>query len=237
MPIKFRFRWIPFAAMLFAAGLGIMLGNWQAGRATEKESIARLLQARQAEPAVVLGAEAQSAGALAYRQVRVTGEFLRDWPIYLDNRPLHGKAGFYVLMPLKITGTDMHVLIMRGWLPRNPGARDAVPDIATPKGPVQIDGQVRARPGRLLELGDAVALRPGAFVQNIDAAQFGAASGLKAQPFFIQQMNDAGDGLERDWPAPSAGSDKHRGYAFQWYALAATAFLFFVVTGFRRGTR
>ena len=41
----------------------------------------------------------------------------------------------------------------------------------------------------------------------------------------------------RDWPLPSAGVDKHRGYAFQWYALAATAFLFFLVTGFRRASR
>jgi surfeit locus 1 family protein len=29
----------------------------------------------------------------------------------------------------------------------------------------------------------------------------------------------------------------HRGYAFQWYALALMALLFFIVTGFRNGTR
>lgn len=46
--------------------------------------------------------------------------------------------------------------------------------------------------------------------------------------------------MVRDWPAPALGVDKHRGYAFQWYALALMAFLFFVVTGFKgnkqRGT-
>jgi len=31
--------------------------------------------------------------------------------------------------------------------------------------------------------------------------------------------------------------EKHRGYAFQWYALAAMAFIFFVVTGIRRGKK
>ena len=45
------------------------------------------------------------------------------------------------------------------------------------------------------------------------------------------------DSMARDWPPPEAGIDKHRGYAFQWYALAALALLFYVMTGFRRGSR
>jgi cytochrome oxidase assembly protein ShyY1 len=57
------------------------------------------------------------------------------------------------------------------------------------------------------------------------------------QPFVIEQLSDTRDGLIRDWPRPSTGIDRHLGYAFQWYALAATAFIFFVVTGFRRGTK
>jgi len=40
----------------------------------------------------------------------------------------------------------------------------------------------------------------------------------------------------RDWPPPSLGVEKHRAYAFQWYALALMALLFFLVTGSRRGT-
>ena len=39
--------------------------------------------------------------------------------------------------------------------------------------------------------------------------------------FVVQQTNDTGDGLRRVWPRPDAGVDKHRGYAFQWYSLAA----------------
>jgi surfeit locus 1 family protein len=41
----------------------------------------------------------------------------------------------------------------------------------------------------------------------------------------------------RGWPRPSTGVEKHRGYAFQWYALAGMALVFFVVTGFRRGKK
>jgi cytochrome oxidase assembly protein ShyY1 len=75
-------------------------------------------------------------------------------------------------------------------------------------------------------------------VQNLDLGTVAAASGLKLEPYFVQQTGAGqGEGLVRDWPAPSTGVDKHRGYAFQWYALAAMAALFFVMTGFRSGRK
>jgi cytochrome oxidase assembly protein ShyY1 len=77
-------------------------------------------------------------------------------------------------------------------------------------------------------------LRQNAIVQNLDIAEFARASKLAMLPFVLQQSTDTHDGLTRDWPRPSAGAERHRGYAFQWFALAAMAFLFFVVTGFRR---
>jgi cytochrome oxidase assembly protein ShyY1 len=74
-------------------------------------------------------------------------------------------------------------------------------------------------------------------VQNLDIPSLAAASGLPLQNFIIEQTNDTADGLLRDWPTPASGIDTHRGYAFQWYALAAAAFLFFIVTGFRRASK
>jgi cytochrome oxidase assembly protein ShyY1 len=102
---------------------------------------------------------------------------------------------------------------------------------------VRSEGVVRRAPGRTLELGEAGTLRPGSIMQNLTLDQFGQASGLRMKPFVLEQTTDTQDGLVRDWPKPSSGMDKHFGYAFQWYALAATAFLFFLITGFRRGRK
>ncbi len=223
--------------MVLAVSLGVALGQWQTRRGDFKEAIEHQLQLRESEPPLSIGAKLLSVEAAEYRRVNMRGEFIRTWPIYLDNRPLQGKAGFYLLMPLKIAGTDMHVLVMRGWLPRDPKDRTAIPEFTTPSGLVDVEGVARKGPGQLLELGAAVPLRPNAIVQNVDARQFAAASQLTMQPFVIEQANDSGDGLLREWPRPSSGIDKHRGYAFQWYALAATAFLFFIATGFRRGPK
>lgn len=237
MAIRFGFRWVPFIAAVLAVALGVGLGQWQMGRAADKQAIEVELNLRESAAPLPLGPAPVAIDEAEYRRVRVTGEFVRGWPVYLDNRPHQGAAGFYVLMPFRIAGSDLHVLVERGWVPRNQADRAKLPVITTPAGEVEIHGVVRRNPGRVLELGRAEGLRPGAIMQNLDIAEFARASGLRMQPVLIEQTSAEQDGLVRDWPRPSSGIDKHLGYAFQWYALAGTAFLFFVVTGFRRGSR
>jgi cytochrome oxidase assembly protein ShyY1 len=238
MRLAFRFRLIPFIATVLLVVLGIALGNWQERRAAQKIAISQKLASRDADAPIVLGPAITPAAPMEFRRVRVSGEFLPDWPVFLDNRPYQGRPGFYLLMPLKITGSDTYVLVARGWLPRDMGAHDKLPDYATPSGPVAIEGRVVASAGHVLQLGTPAPLRPKAIVQNLEVGEFARASGLKLQPFFVEQLGPRapGDALVRDWPAPQLGIEKHQGYAFQWYALAAMAFLFFVITGFRSGT-
>ena len=249
MGIRFRFRPIPFAATVLLVALGVSLGQWQERRAAQKISLHQQLADRAAEaplqlsPATAAAAIAAAiatpgAGVLEYRRVKVSGQFVAGWPLYLNNRPQAGRAGFYLVMPLKIAGSDSHVLVARGWLPRHAGDATRLPPYATAGGTVTVDGIVKAGVGHIMQLGIPEPVRPGAIVQNIDPAQFAQASGLKLQAFFIEQSGPApaAEGLVRDWPAPSLGVEKHQGYAFQWYALAVMALLFFVITGFSRET-
>lgn len=239
MRITFRFRTIPFVATVLLVVLGIALGQWQDRRAAEKIALQHKLAARGAEAPLALGPGLLAAEPLEYRRVALTGEFVRDWPVFLDNRPQQGRAGFYLLMPFRLAGSDTHVLVARGWLPRNAAEHDKLPPYDTPAGTVAIEGIVKASIGHIMQLGTAPAIQPNVILQNIDPAQFAAASRLKLQPFFIEQTGPAlaGDQLVRDWPAPSLGVEKHQGYAFQWYALAVMALLFFLITGCRRGPK
>jgi cytochrome oxidase assembly protein ShyY1 len=92
---------------------------------------------------------------------------------------------------------------------------------------------------RVMQLGTPAPLAPNALVQNTAPDEVARASGLDLLPLVLEQTGPAtaGDGLLRDWPAPGIDIDRHKGYAVQWYALAAMAFLFFVITGFRSGRR
>jgi len=224
-------------ATIAVVTIGIMLGNWQLRRADEKRAIETRLTGRQAQPPLAIGADPVDGAAIEYRRVTVQGEFDRDWPLYLDNRPQNGNAGFYVLMPLKIAGTQTHVLVQRGWIAVDPHRRAHIAAPAAPEGVVGIEGVAIRNPGHVLQLGQAALLRPGAILQNLTVEEFAAASNYVMQPFVIEETGNPQDGLLRDWPKPSAGIERHLGYAFQWYALALTAFLYFVVTGFRYGKR
>lgn len=238
MRFAFHFRPIPFVAATALALLGIALGNWQQGRAIQKEAVQEKITAFAAQAPVVLGPAITPAAALEYRRVTVTGEFVAGWPFFLANRPMAGRSGYYLVMPFKIAGSDTHVLVMRGWLPRA-AEYGKLAAFATPPGTVTIEGIVAGTAGHVMDLGQAAPLAPRAIVQNIDPQAVARATGLRLQPFFVQQTGSdgAGDTLLRAWPAPSSGIDKHRGYAFQWYALAAMSVLFFVITGFRSGSK
>ena len=236
MRLSFRFRWVPFIAATLVVAVGVSLGNWQLRRAEQKLALQQQMSARAEFVPVNVNALAPAQPPEEFRRVVAEGEFISSWAVYLDNRPYQGKAGFYLLMPFKLAANEQSVLVLRGWFPRDASDRERIPTIAVPKGVIRLEGRVRTTTGKLMQLGEAAALQPGAIAQNVDIADFARASKLSLQTFIIEQTNDAADDLVRDWPTPSVGIDTHKGYAFQWYALAFVAAVFFLLTGFKRAS-
>ncbi len=235
MPYSFRFRLIPLLLTIALCITGVSLGQWQTRRALEKEQIASRMLQRGQMAALTSGQLAAPDDELAFHRIRLQGHFVAGFPLYLDNRPLHGVAGFYVLMPFKIQDSDQHLLVARGWQPRNPLIRAQMPVLKTPAGSIVLEGIARTNVDRVMQLGGTEKIIPNAILQNLKVADVSRQTGLKLLPFVMEQTSASPDGLQRDWPMPSAGSEKHRAYAFQWYALSLMAVIFFVVTGFSRG--
>jgi surfeit locus 1 family protein len=102
--------------------------------------------------------------------------------------PYNGVAGFYLLMPFKIAATNLHVLVARGWIPRNASNRTQLPPLVTPTGHDRNRRDGAAGIGHIMQLGSPEPLRPAAIVQNLDAAGFAAASGLNMQPVIVEQL-------------------------------------------------
>jgi cytochrome oxidase assembly protein ShyY1 len=237
MRLRFHFRTVPFLATLVLVVLGIVLGNWQTRRAAENTTLQARLEQGMAAPPLALDGGSVDPARLEFHRVIVTGEFVPNWPVFLDNRPQEGRSGFVLLMPFTIAGSNKAVLVARGWLPRNTAEHDRLPPFTTPAGRVTIEGRAVRQLARVMQLGTPAALHPNAIVQNLEPAELARASGLDLLPVVVEQTGPSlpGDALVRRWPAPSLDIDRHKGYAVQWYALAAMAFLFFVITGFRRG--
>ncbi|MGP1683991.1 MAG: SURF1 family protein, partial [Giesbergeria sp.] len=166
-----------------------------------------------------------------FRRISVRGEYSARHTILLDNKVLRGTSGYEVVTPLKIAGGDMYVLVNRGWVAAGV-RRDILPQIRTPAGTGTVEGVAVVPSSHIFEL--STKTEEGSVWQNLVLARYAKWSGLKLQPIVLQQTNDAADGLARAWTRPDSGADKHRGYAFQWYALAITILIFYVAFSFKR---
>lgn len=166
-----------------------------------------------------------------YRQISVQGVFDVRYQILLDNRIHQGVAGYHVLAPLIIDGSRRAVLVNRGWIPVGKN-RSTLPVIPTPPARVKIQGLATDPTTRYFELNNAV--HQGQVWQNLNFKSYAAWSGLDLQPFVLQQSNDSGDGLIRDWPRPDTGVTTHLSYAMQWYGLTATLIVLWLVLNMKR---
>lgn len=245
-PLGLRF-WLITLATVAGMLVTSSLGRWQLSRAAQKEALQAMLDARGRMPAmdgrVLLSQPAVAtteAETLVHRAVVLEGRWVPEHTVYLDNRQMNGRPGFFVLTPLQLVGTRSGVvLVQRGWVPRNFQDRTQLPQVPTPQDVVvHVAGRVAAAPSRLYEFGGGESSAGGRGAegssrirQNLDLAAFRTETGLALAPLTVVQTGEAvgaGDGLQRDWPVVGAGVDKHYGYAFQWFGLSGLMALLYV---------
>lgn len=229
---RLRIRPLPALAAAAALMLTLNLGNWQMRRADEKLALQALADERAGAAPVAIGVAAVDAAALERRRVVLRGEWLPAKAVFLDNRQRRGVVGYHLLMPLRIEGGARHVLVNRGWIAAG-RSRDELPAVTTPAGEALVAGEARGALPRYLDMGRGAPAGP--VWQNLSLDDYRAWSGLDLQPLVVLQTNEAGDGLVREWDRPDFGVDRHRGYAAQWYGLAALVAVLFVVLTLRRG--
>ena len=222
-----------FWIVTLAAGVGILvtgaLGRWQLSRVAQKEALAAAMTARTS--AVALDGEpllqaldpvrtAKDHDAVLYRQVHLRGRWLAQYTVYLDNRPMDGRRGFYVLTPLQLAPGPLTVLVQRGWIPRNFDDRTALAPIETPDGEIEVTGHLALEPEQAYSLGSDQTEQGFLRIrQNLTIEALRIETGLPLAALTVVQEGAASHGLLRDWAPISTGVDKNYGYAFQWFAM------------------
>lgn len=226
---RIRLRYGPLALAALGCAAGIALGNWQARRAADKVAAGEALAAALASAPLALPASPAGAAEQVGRHVAASGRFIAERTVYLANRNRGARPGYEVVTPLALSAPQspqVAVLVQRGWV-----AREALERVRTPEGEQRVDGIALARLPRAYAVS---AEESGAVRQNLDIGAYAKETGLALQPVVIQQHNDNGDGLARDWPKPDFGVDTHRAYALQWYSLAGLSGVLGLVFGIRR---
>jgi surfeit locus 1 family protein len=231
--LGYRFKpklWVVLVTAVFVI-IFIELGKWQLSRADEKNARHELLEQYAKQPAVTLPGTLVRLEDFQYREVEVQGEYLSEHTIYLDNKIHQGRAGYHVITPLRVLNSALLVVINRGWVATGYD-RSVLPHVSEINGFVKVTGLVVAPELRTLKLAEMVTT--GKVWDNFNLQRYQEATGQEIQPLMILQRNQMEDGLIRDWDRPGSGADKNLGYAVQWFLLAATAIIIFLVLNVKR---
>ncbi|RYX92032.1 MAG: SURF1 family protein [Comamonadaceae bacterium] len=214
-----RFWAITLAAVAGCA-IAVSLGFWQLSRAAQKEALQAAINAQKQLPPMGADAlvQAPDPAPLFYRQATLRGTWVPAHTVFLDNRQLNGKPGFFVMTPLQLAAGGRAVIVQRGWVQRNFTNRAQLPQVPTPVGEVEVTGRIAPPPSKLYDFKGAEA---GPIRQNLDLAMFRQETGLPLLEMSLLQTSAPSDGLQRDWPDANLGVGKHYGYTFQWWGLAA----------------
>ena len=225
-------RIIPTIVTIALVPILVSLGYWQLDRAEQKRHRLESYLQRGHAPAQRLSPSIIDAESLINYRVVVTGHYDPERQFLLDNRVLHGQPGYHVLTPLRIVGGNTRVLVNRGWVAWGDDRR-ILPKVPPPDGLVRVEGRATVPSDHYftLERRTTVPAHWDARWQNLDLGRFVALVDFPVQPIVVEldPISNAG-GLVREWTVPDAEwVQRHRAYAFQWFALALTLVVLYIV--------
>jgi cytochrome oxidase assembly protein ShyY1 len=211
------------AALLFAGFCA--LGNWQLGRAREKEAMLEHSAAALRERRAIDFSAAELRDVRGYDWVAGDARVQASPVLLLDNQRRGEQVGVRVLAVLQ-PREGRPLLADFGWLPV-PGNR-VFPPVSLPAGEVRIDGLLAPPPGAGFALGPShVPLGPAGrearwLLTRVDIAELSKSLHLPLSPRLLRLDPALKLGYARDLEVlpNTLPPERHRGYALQWFGLA-----------------
>jgi len=212
----------------------VSLGRWQLRRADEKRA---LFESFAAGADVTRRIDGSTPLLPRYQHIEADGHYDQTRQVLIDNMVDGQQAGYYVITPFVLAG-GRWVLVNRGWVPlgASRAERPAIPVAADTR---RIRGRADHMPSPGIQMGTPAALAPpypvvAAFPTRTDIAHLlGESSWTPATDLVLLDPGEP-DGYVRNWTAPGFPPLRHIGYAVQWFALALTLSIIYLVTNLRR---
>ena len=225
--------WAGLAVLLICLPILLRLGFWQLERGEFKAQLLEDLEAAADLPVINVVDLKQLAELPPNTKILLFGEYLPDRTTLLDNRYYRGRAGFNVISLFKLTGADELVVVNRGWVPLG-RYRYPLPQVVTPEGVVELEGEVRSVPT------DTIVLKKENFeqwpplIQSVDLKQLSKLSGTPLTDVWVLLSADWDSSLKQEWPVTIVGPQRHLGYAVQWFGLAIALVGVMVMAGLKK---
>ncbi|MCC9145392.1 MULTISPECIES: SURF1 family protein [unclassified Arthrobacter] len=223
----FSARWLGwFVLVCVLAAACVSLGLWQMDRREASlADTARIENNYDADPVPYTEAEqyfdTYDEGA-EWLPVRLEGTYDSESQRIVRNRPLKGRPGYEVLVPLKLDDGSS-VAVNRGWLPigdDEAGRPDSIP--AAPEGRVTVVGRIKAAEPTLARTapeGQLPSIDLGAFAKQLDYPLHQGAYAL------MSSEDPRADVVPETAPRPEVDEGLHLSYGLQWYGFALMMFL------------
>jgi surfeit locus 1 family protein len=211
----------------------ISLGMWQLRRAGEKRL---LFDAFAAGTDATLPIDLGTPPVRRYQHVEAVGHYDETRQILIDNMVNGSSAGYFVITPFALTGGGW-ALVNRGWVPLG-ASRAERPAVAVGGGTRRLRGRADNMPRPGIQMGDRVELAPpypvvANFPTHAELARLLHESSWTAAADLLLLDPGEPDGYVRNWSAPGIPPMRHIAYAVQWFALAATLLVIYIVTNLR----
>ncbi|CAA0116488.1 Uncharacterised protein [BD1-7 clade bacterium] len=231
--MRLHFNWKMALFVVICLPITIAAGFWQLDRANEKKTMQAAHSALVGEKPIALERLA-AAQWQDYRNVTARGHFI-DKVILVDNQIYKGRFGYEVVQPLQLDNGNV-LMVSRGW---HLGSLDrrVLPDIEPITTAVTVAGYLyRPKPNRMTDHLAAAEGWPkvvqGANVENMYSAL--GIDGKMRVDFLLRLATDDGLILTPNWVVITMPPEKHLGYAFQWFAMAALLVVLFLYTSVSR---
>ena len=208
----------------------VSLGLWQLARAQEKQTLLLSYQQLQTEPKV--NVDSLTAEQLTnYLPVSLQGTFDRERYWLLDNRSRNGSTGYEVVVPFV---TDYYVVLVNiGWVRASPD-RSELPAIDLSADRIKIVGHLYTpQKNALIANGATDLLIPwpkrvlqidwDALERHLDVADSGKM--LLTKTVRVDSADPVA--LVTDWSPVNINPMKHKGYAFQWFAMSVALLILY----------
>jgi surfeit locus 1 family protein len=214
------------------------LGAWQLRRASEKQDL--MQQAEQGRMQVLPLNAAMAPMMARYQRVTLQGRYEPAQQVLLDNMPSNGPSskgepGYRVLTPFRLDDQSL-VLVDRGWVALGKD-RQQRPQIDVDTQPRQLTGMLDELPRPGVRAGDA-GVQAGVWPQRLNyptLPELTQLYGPALQSRIVLLDAEAADGFERLWQIELGfGPERHLGYAVQWFGMALTVFIIFIVVNLKR---
>ena len=252
---KFRSKgfWVAVALTLVSVGILIKLGLWQLDRGNEKLGYEQQLSQRATQSSRPLDTvisewrkesvrTQQSLNPSTLNGLKADVQLVRTSGLVflLDNQINQGTVGYVIYMlgevrfedEKKLLVTEKQLLIDLGFVAAS-NDRSELPQLASITVPTKMSGRLYTRSVNPLSHELGLENTTPNRIQNLNIAALSQYAGQEVLPFVFQPQSLDSWPYELLWRPTAMKSEKHFGYSFQWFVMAAVLLFLMLLIGFR----